>query len=267
VPAVAAALLAPLTKLGCGVLALEIPRDQQTPLVAWATGKTPTVPRFFAQPWEDGRGNIEALNLIRTALSPPFGWKLICFDVTAEDMRRELDRGNPDAKGLDSIWLRRDAAMASALAGALQQLAPREPKVLAICGNLHARTANHAQPGEFMGELWPSFAAALQRDHAVGRVHSVNIRPHGGGYFNGGKVNRVGGPPLDKAEAHLTPDADWDLQLDLPFATPPTFLSTPSNDDLPTAADSRRAEKAACSALRTTRPRCRLARSGCRRKR
>ena len=80
VPAVAAALLAPLTKLGYVALALEVPADQQGPLADWSTGKTATVPKFFAKPIEDGRGNIQVLSLIRTALSPPFRWQLICFD-------------------------------------------------------------------------------------------------------------------------------------------------------------------------------------------
>ena len=40
VPAVAAALLGPLTKLGYGALALEVPAEEQGPLTDWATGKT-----------------------------------------------------------------------------------------------------------------------------------------------------------------------------------------------------------------------------------
>src|SRR5262245_33497743 len=39
VPAVAAALLDPLSKLGYGVLALEMPSDQQQPLTDWVAGK------------------------------------------------------------------------------------------------------------------------------------------------------------------------------------------------------------------------------------
>src|SRR5262249_44664864 len=85
VPAIVTALLEPFTKLGYGLLALEIPADQQGPLTYWATGKTTTVPRFFTKQIEDGRGNMQVLSLIRTALSPPFRWKLICFDVPASD--------------------------------------------------------------------------------------------------------------------------------------------------------------------------------------
>src|SRR5207244_12462196 len=52
-PGWAAALLAPLTKHRYGVLALEIPTDQQRPLTDWATGKTQTVPSFFSKPLGD----------------------------------------------------------------------------------------------------------------------------------------------------------------------------------------------------------------------
>ncbi len=73
VPAIAVALLEPLAKQGYRALALEIPSDQQGPLSDWATGKTDAIPSFFAEPSPDGRGNVQALSLIRIALSPPFG--------------------------------------------------------------------------------------------------------------------------------------------------------------------------------------------------
>jgi hypothetical protein len=248
VPAVAAALLAPLTKLGYQVLAVEVPTDQQASLTAWATGKTKTVPSFFAMPSEDGRGSIEALKLIRTALSPPFRWKLICFDMTEDDMQRqiaEMDRGAKQSsqegpastlefEQMMAISLQRDAVMASNLADQLRQL-PAEAKVLVICGNLHARTANHAADSQLMA-LWPSFAAVLQSNDSARRVRSVDIRPRSGGFFNGGKVNTINGPPLDDAELHPTPDGDWDLELGLPHATPATFLATPDSTALPMVA-------------------------------
>ena len=46
-----------------------MPAEQQGPLTDWATGKTKAVPSFFAKPIADGRGNVQALSLIRTALS------------------------------------------------------------------------------------------------------------------------------------------------------------------------------------------------------
>ena len=57
VPALAVALLAPLTELEYGMLALEIPSDEQKPLTDWASGKTDRLPSFFTEPFPDGRGN------------------------------------------------------------------------------------------------------------------------------------------------------------------------------------------------------------------
>ncbi len=249
VPAVAASLLAPLTDLGYNVLALEIPSDQQAPLTAWATGKTGTVPSFFARPNGDGRGNIQLLTLIRTALSPPSRWQLICFDETeaamqrqVEELKRQAEQGSREkarstsqpalSDALTALSLQRDAAMASNLANQRQRLAP-PGKCLVICGNLHARTANHAPTDSPLSALWPSFAAVLQRDHAAWRVSSVDIRFHGGGYFNGGKVNAIKGPSLDKAALRPVHDGDWKFELDLPHATPATFLAPPVDDRPP----------------------------------
>jgi len=248
VPAVAAALLAPLTKLGYQVLALEVPADQQASLTAWATGKMTAVPSFFAMPSDDGRGSIEALKLIHTALSPPFRWKLICFDLTEEDMQRQIAEMNRDAglgapgattpklesERMIALSLRHDSVMASIFADQLRHV-PSEAKVLAICGNLHARTANRTKL-EILGiALWPSFAAVLQSNQSARRVRSVNIDLHGGGFFNDGKVNVVHGRHLDHAESRLTPEGDWDLELGLPHATPATFAATPSNAATPAA--------------------------------
>src|SRR5690348_5124253 len=85
-PAIAVALLEPLAKQGYRALALEIPSDQQGALSDWATGKTETIPSFFSDPFADGRGNIQTLSLIRIALSPPFGWRLLCFDESWDEL-------------------------------------------------------------------------------------------------------------------------------------------------------------------------------------
>jgi hypothetical protein len=272
VPAVAATLLQPLTKLGYGVLALEVPADQQGPLSDWATGRTTSVPSFFAKPWEDGRGSIDALKLIRTALSPPFHWKLICFDITMDDMAQEIAEMNHDAKqraqeksasNLDSgqliaVSLRRDAMTASSLSKQIQQLGLQHPpKVLTICGNLHARTENRGKPDKPWAALWPSFAAVLQSSHPTWHIGSVNISPHSGGFFNGGKVNTVKGHPLDNAEVRPTPEGSWNQSLDLPRATPATFLSTPDDSNAAPPPLSTEADKATrvCAAVQR-RPQC-----------
>jgi hypothetical protein len=78
-----------------------------------------------------------------------------------------------------------------------------------------------------LSALWRSFAAVLQRDHPAWKVGSVNIRFHSGGFFNGGKVNTIKEPPLDKAVLRPIPDGDWEFELDLPHATSATFLAPP----------------------------------------
>jgi hypothetical protein len=236
VPAIGETLLAPLTKLGYNVLALEVPSDHREPLTDWATGKTPILPAFFAKPNEDGRGNLQLLALIRTALSPPYRWQLICFDETEAAMQREEEEltRNVDKESLGKLEtalqpnflafsLRRDATMASNLANQRQKV-ELHPKVLAICGNLHARIANHSAADSPLSALWPSFAAVLKSNHADWRINSINIRPHSGGFFNAGKVNTFGGPALDHVEAHSERDSDWSLELGLPHGTPATFF-------------------------------------------
>jgi hypothetical protein len=248
VPAVAGSLLTPLTNLGYNVLALEVPSDQQAPLKAWATGKTDTVPNFFARPGGDGRGNIQLLTLIHTALSPPGRWHLICFDETeaahqrrfeelehqAQQRSGEILRSTskpaiPDA--VIALTLQEAAIIASNLANQRQHLAP-QGKCLVNCGNLHARTANHATSDGPLSALWPSFAAVLKRDHTAWQVSSVNIRFYGGGYFNGGKVRAIKAPLLDRADLRAVHDGDWKFELNLPHATPATFLAPPV-DNLP----------------------------------
>ncbi len=240
VPAVAETLLDPLTKLGYRAIALELPRDEQRVIDNWATGLTDVVPKFFEHPGEDGRGNEQVLALVRRALRPPFDWKLICFDGTDVEMKQQfMERLPKDAKGstaelvakltpddIVALSVQRDAAMAKSLSDEHKKWQTRD-KVLAICGNVHARTANHAATDSPLAALWPSFAAVLKRDNPQWRVLSINVRLFSGEFFNGGKVNKLGKRPLERVEMRLTPDADWDAELNLPQATAATFLATP----------------------------------------
>jgi hypothetical protein len=247
VPALVAGMLPSLAKQGYGVLAVEVPSDQQAGLIAWAEGKTAAIPPFFSKPGTDGRGNRQMLTLIRTALSDPFRWKLICFDQPEADARRDyealmkemgqpgvLGSANPSAESklsaAELAFTRKgEEQMAADLAAPARPLEPRS-RVVAICGNIHARTANHAQLGDLLSSLWPSFAAALQRAHPDWRVRSIDVRPHAGACFTDGNVQPFGGPPLDRAEARPTPDGDWDLELHIPRSTPATFLATPADE-------------------------------------
>lgn len=249
VPEVVATLLPTLSKMGYRVLALEVPSDQQAALTDWATGKTQTIPSFYAKPGTDGRGNQQMLSLIRMALSPPYSWKLICFDASMGDEpwtssqhlieeyiqkvgdQAPVKASTPINLATESdltitIWQRRDATMAANFKKQRQQFAS-QGKVLAICGDLHARTAN---PHNLDKRYWPSFAAVLQSSQSGQPVNSIDIDPQSGHFFNGGKVNDFGGKPDGQAEAHLLENA-YNLKLKLPHATAATFLATPTNPD------------------------------------
>lgn len=251
-PAIASSLLVPLGKLGYGALALEIPAHEQQPLNDWATGKSETVPPFFAKPFDDGRANIQTLALIRTALSAPHRWRLICFDEPWDfhlDQTRNADKakGEQELQSEDVVaaWVRRDAAMAAVLAKEKTDLG-RGVKVLAICGGFHARTSrdrpadksDRKAVDDLSDRFWPSFAGALASENADWRVRSVTIIPHGGAFF--GSVSIDGGPPqsgihpirsnrkVDEAEAHALEGQSYDWELNLPRATPATFLVPPT---------------------------------------
>ena len=223
VPEMTAALLPELDSLGYRALALEVPADQQPSIAKWAAGGASPVPAFYDGPHDDGRGNVQMLALIRAALSAPYHWKLICFDTASS---RPGD-----------TWQMRDAGMAKNFAAQWNET-PSGTKVLAVCGNLHARTANRASPGGSLAGLWPSFAADLQQTSQGKRVRSLNVVPLRGGFFNGGRVNTLHG--RGSADAETRPSYDWDLELSLPTSTPATFLetgrpnvATPSLEGLP----------------------------------
>jgi hypothetical protein len=233
VPGVAAALLAPLTKHGYGVLALEIPSDQQRPLTDWATGKSQTVPSFFSNPPGDGRGSIQTLALIRAALS--LRWRLACFDQSW-DLAGPV-KNSPSGDDLIALSVERDVSMAKNLAKARKD----DAKVLAICGGIHARTLKRQikeDADDFLRKLWPSFAAALAGNNPTWKVRSVNVVAHSGGFF--AMVSEGDEPPVAKvqtirarsqlkhADAHAVRDSSWDWELNLPKATPATFLAMPS---------------------------------------
>jgi hypothetical protein len=253
VPQLVAGLLAPLSQLGYGILAMEIPADQQQPLIDWAAGKTTPVPRFFTKRLEDGRGNVQVLALIRAALAPPYGWHLVCIDQdgpvdydidpTTEAPEEAAIPIQPE--DLIAMSIRRDHDMAEQLIKERSRLAP-EAKVLAICGGFHARTSGECRPesphrfppDSPMSKLWPSFAGQLKMDMPSWRIHSINVVPHGGGYFAMQSVDN--GPPTagvhmilqrrrySEAEAHPLTGEYWNWELNLPLATPATFLVNPS---------------------------------------
>jgi hypothetical protein len=127
-----------------------------------------------------------------------------------------------------AISVARDATMAERLAEGVGAMVAGE-KVLAICGDFHARTTDHSPADSPVKPLWPSMAAALASKHPEWRLKSLHAHPFSGEYFNGGKVNRFTERPIEGVEFRSTADADWDAELNLPRATVATFLKTPGN--------------------------------------
>jgi hypothetical protein len=242
VPGLVAGLMASLNKRGYRVLALEVPSDAQAPLLAWARGETDRVPDFFANPNGDGRGNLQLLELIRTAISPQFRWQVVCFDESEAILEKrdhalmqKRRTGDADlsqflADDAISLWREGDAAMASNLLRKAKPLKSTD-KILTICGNLHARTKRDAKD-PMLSKFWPSFAAIAKEGQPTWRVSPVDIEFSSGAYFNEGKVQTIRGRPIKQAEVKSAGQTGWDLVLSLPRATPARFLSpNPSSPD------------------------------------
>ena len=234
VPELAASLLGPLGKLGYHTLAFEVPNNYQASLLAWLHGETARIPNFFTHPNGDGRGNAELLTLARIAASPPFQWQIICFDesesVTEKEQLLLIQKKQTGKVGAVNftedemlvMWRARDAAMASNLLSGAKLLKATN-KILAICGNLHARTSNDIRE-PMLSKLWPSFAGVLKQRRPDWRVGSVNIEFYSGAYFNNGKVQTIPKRPLEHPVARPAGQTGWDLVLSLPAARPATLL-------------------------------------------
>lgn len=246
VPGLVAGLLAALNKQGYRALAIEVPNDAQAPLLAWARGETKRVPDFFANPNGDGRGNVQLLELVRTAVSPPFRWQVVCFDESEAILekryaalvqkRRTGDADPPQLQADDeiSLWREGDAAMAANLLREAKSLKSTD-RILTICGNVHARTERDAKD-PMLSKLWPSFAGMVKQGQPAWRVSSVDIGFSSGAYFNEGEVKTIRGRPIEHAEVRSAGQTGWDLVLSLPKASPARFLSpNPGSPDGPAA--------------------------------
>ena len=130
-PRLVLGMLDDLAALGYGGLGLEMPRGEQDTLTKWIAGEGESPPFFGAKEFQDGRGNQQALSLIRQTAGRSPGWKLLCFDV---DFMREgetgADRDRQMAEELLSQWQERCAGR----------------KVVAICGNYHSRLIAPDEP-------------------------------------------------------------------------------------------------------------------------
>ena len=207
VPRLILGLLDDLATLGYGGLGLEIPRGEGEALSVWAHGEE-EMPAFFGtKEFQDGRGNQQALSLVRQAASRSHPWKLLCFDA---DFLQEGE-----------VWVVRDRHMAGNLLALWQEECARQ-KVVAVCGNFHSRLIA-PEPPDF--GFWPSFGANIQLMRPELTVSAVDIRFHGGRFCNG-EVQEFwpSSPPLT-GDAELRPGG-WlghTADLHLPYATPATF--------------------------------------------
>jgi len=204
-PQLIATLLDDLTTLGYGGLALEIARSEREPIMRWATGASGEVPRFFAQPGSDGRGNEQLLALIRQVAEK--GWQVLCFS------------DDPD-QGC-ATWTERDSVMADNLAAQWKQCCP-DRKAVGLSGKLHSRLALT----EVGADLWPSFAACFQERNPLSVVRSVDLVFHGGSFFNQ-QLRTLPDRPLAEAEIRKDTRLGHSFALHLPQATAATFLAPP----------------------------------------
>jgi len=208
VPRLVLGLLDELAALSYGSIGFEIPRGEGAALSAWAHGGE-EMPAFFgAKEFQDGRGNRQVLSLVRQTASCSPNWKLLCFDA---DFLREGETGAD-----------RDRHMAENLL-ALRQEECAGQKIVAICGNFHSRLIAPEQPD--FGP-WPSFGANVQLLRPDLAVSALDIRFHGGEFFNG-EVREFESGSLPLIEGGEFRPGGWlghTAELHLPHATPATFL-------------------------------------------
>jgi hypothetical protein len=217
VPALVAGLLPKLVERGYRALALELPSDQQAPLKAWADGRLDRPPPFFTRPSRDGRGNIQVLDLVRTARA--LGMELVCFDQAPAQLMH--------------TWAERDGWMARNLLEAWAHL-PAHAKVVGICGSLHARLAPDQGLGGMLRkvvsggqQLWPSLAGWLRQQQPALLVGSVEVRFAAGAYFNMGEKTIFARPSARTEPWTQNVGPAYTLAMWLPRATLATFLSPP----------------------------------------
>ncbi len=218
VPRLVQTLLPSLAAWGYGALALEIDADQHRALVDWAMDRTQPAPPFFAQPSGDGRGNVQVLSLVQTAVNAD--WQLLCFDMASTE----------PIISMENFWQQRDAAMARNMAAQRQAICP-DAKVLVVCGNMHARLFNHAPEDSWAYPLWPSFAAMLREQQPTLVISAINIDFGAGEYYNGGRINSFDSQALDESRIDLTENTEFTLTLRLPTATAVTFLHDPIQEE------------------------------------
>jgi len=218
VPALVAGLLPKLVERGYRALALEVPGPQQAPLQAWADGLTDQPPPFFTRPSRDGRGNVQVLELARTARA--MGLEVVCFDRAPDQAMH--------------TWADRDGWMARNLLEAWSHLPPGS-RVVGICGSAHARLAPETGLGGMLRkavsggqDLWPSLAGWVRQHQPALSTGAIEVRFAAGAYFNMGEKTIFLRPSSRTAPWTQQVGPAYTLALWLPRATLATFLSPPS---------------------------------------
>ena len=169
VPAVVAGLLPKLVERGYRGLGLEVPRDQQAPLTAWADGLTDQPPPFFARPSRDGRGNTQVLELVKTARA--LGIELVCFDQAPDQVAHQwADRDDLMARNLLEAWSHLPVRKLWGFAAACTRgwcpsrgwdgCCAKRSAVVSSCGEASWRCwVRQHQPGVHVGAVEVRFAA------------------------------------------------------------------------------------------------------------
>ncbi len=208
VPRLVLGLLDDLAALGYGGLGLELARGEGAQLAAWAEGRGEPPPFFGPVDFRDGRGNVQALSLIRQALSHRGNWSLLCFDI---DSLREGE-----------TWSVRDRRMAEGLVEQWEGRCPGQ-KVIAVCGSYHSRLVAPPEPDT---GAWPSFGYTVQQMRPDLALHAVHIVFQRGAFFSG-EVRRFDiGAEHFAVAAEVRRPGSWGHTVDLylPRATAATFL-------------------------------------------
>ncbi len=210
VPRLVLGLLDDLAGLGYRGLGLEVNTGQRAGLAAWATGAGDPPPFFGPQEFQDGRGNVQVLSLMRQAVSSSHAWRVLCFDV---DFMQEAETGTD-----------RDRHMAENLLVQWEECCLGQ-KVVGVCGNYHSRLAAPAEPD--FGP-WPSFGANVQQLRPELKVNAINIVFQRGGFFNGEVRKFDIGAEHFAVSPEVRPNGQFGHTIDLylPRATPATFLQS-----------------------------------------
>ncbi|MBX7145586.1 MAG: hypothetical protein K1X79_14135 [Oligoflexia bacterium] len=202
IPQLVIGLLPALEDLGYRTLALEVPRSQELEILEWASGQRSEAPPFFSGYIKDGRANVEVQLLIREAARR--GWSMCAFDID-----------------VPSATEKRDLSMARNLSNAIRRIPPPQ-RVLAICGDLHARIAE--PPPECSDWYpWPSLASHLRDMHPATGVRSIVVSFHSGEFYNMGN-KKVLGAPIDRAYISREANSGHDLVLHIPSCSVASVL-------------------------------------------